>query len=69
MQREVERHTEARGCSSGTERWQNGWSHIFMWWIKMGRDTSEARDLSPKTDHPAAQGSNTRKIIPQNFWL
>ena len=53
---------------SGVERWQNGQSHIHVWWIKIRRDTLGARDPSPKPDHPA-QGSSARKINPRNFWL
>ena len=52
----------------GTERWQNGWSHIHVWWIKIGRDTLGMRDPRPRPDD-SAQGSSTRKINPHNFWL
>ena len=65
--REVEKCREAQSHGSGTERWQNMWSHIHMWWIKIRRHTSGARDLSPKPDYPAAQGSSARKINPHNF--
>ena len=51
----------------GAEMW-NGWSHIYVWWIKIGRDILGARDPSPRPDHPA-QGSSDRKISPHNFWL
>ena len=47
---------------------QNEWSHIRVWWIKIGRDTSGARDPRPRPDHPA-QGFSTRKVNPHNFWL
>ena len=45
-----------------------GWSHIHVWWIKIGRGTSGTKDLSPGPDH-IAQGSSTRKISPHNFCL
>ena len=45
-----------------------GWSHIQVWWIKIGRDTSETNSASPRPDHPS-QGSNIRKVSPHNFWL
>ena len=65
MWREVERHRAAE-C---VERWQNGWSHSHVWWVKIRRDISGESDPSPKPDHPAAQGSRARKINPHNFWL
>ena len=40
------------------ERWWNGWSHIHVWWVKIGKDTSEASDPSPRPDY-SAQGSST----------
>ena len=49
------------------EMW-DGQSHIHVWWIEVRRDTSGARDPSPRPDYPA-QDSNTRKISPHNFWL
>ena len=39
-----------------------------MWWIKIRRVMSVARDPSP-TPGPPAQGSSARKISLQNFWL
>ena len=48
-------------------RW-NGWFHIHMWWMKIGRDTLGASDPSPRPDH-TAHGSNAGKIKPHNFWL
>ena len=59
--------TQSHG--SGVERQQNGQSHIHMWWIKIKREISGARDPSPKQDNPAAQGSSARKINSHNFWL
>ena len=64
--REVLRAMEPQ---SGMERQWNQKSNIHMWWIKIGRDTSGARDPNPKQNQPAAQGSSTRKINPYNFWL
>ena len=39
---------------------QNLQSHNHMWWVKIGRDTSEARNPSPIPDYPA-QGSSARR--------
>ena len=52
----------------GGSDWQNGWSHIHVWWIKIGKDTWGMRDPSQRPDH-TAQGSSIRKIKPHNFWL
>ena len=51
----------------GTETW-NGQSHIYMWWTKIGRNTSGARGPSHRPDN-SAQGSRTRKVSLHNFWL
>ena len=55
MQREVERS------------WQKKWSHIHVWWIKIGKDTLGVNDSSPRPDR-TAQYSSARKINPYNFW-
>ena len=66
---------ETQGGKIGMETWcdkdrqQNGWSHIHMWQIKIGRDTSGVGDPSPKPDHPAVQGSSARKIKSHTFCL
>ena len=55
----------------GAERWQwqwNRWSHIHMWWIKIGRDTLGVSDPSPRPDG-TAPSSSARKINLHNFWL
>ena len=52
----------------GADKQQNGWSYIYLWWIKTGGDTSGVRHPSRRPDHPV-QGSRTRKISPPNFWL
>ena len=67
--RDVERGGEVQSHGSGKEKSWKGWSYIHMWWIKFGKDTSRVRDPSPRPDHPAAQGSSTRKMNPHNFWL
>ena len=46
----------------------NGWSHTKMGLIKIGRNTSGARDPNPTLDQ-SAQGSLARKISPHNFQL
>ena len=48
--------------------WQNGWSHIQVWWINIGRDTSGVRGPSPGPDR-AAQGSSAGERKPRNLWL
>ena len=60
----AERHGDTEWCREVAE-WA---SHIHGWWIKIRRDTSGARDPSPRTDYPA-QSSSTRTISPYNFWL
>ena len=50
--RDTERGGEAW---RGVKRQQNRWSHIQVWWIKIRRDTSGARDPSPKSDYPGFQ--------------
>ena len=45
---------------------RNGWSHIHMWWVKIGRNTSRVKDPSHIPDHPA-QGSSAKKISPHNL--
>ena len=52
-----------QGDSSG---WSNGWSHIHMWWIKIGKDNWGMSDPSPRPDC-VAQGSSARKLKPHNF--
>ena len=47
---------------------RNGWFHIHLWWIKIGRDSLGAMDPSPRPDH-TAQDSSTGKINPQYLWL
>ena len=40
----------------GTERWWwkgHGWSHIHMWWIKIGRDALGVNDPSPRSSQTA----------------
>ena len=51
-------------------QWENGpgWSHIHVWWIKIGRDTVQVSDPSPRPDC-TAQGFSTRKINLHNFCL
>ena len=44
------------------------WSYIHVWWIKIRRDISGARSLSPTPDH-IAQHSGASKKSPHNFWL
>ena len=57
---------------SGERWWQqcsgHGWSHIHVWWIRIGRNTIGVSDLSPRP-YGTAQGSSTRKTNPYNFWL
>ena len=62
--REAQRGGEVR---RGTEK-QSGQSHIYVWCIKICRDTSGVRDTSLRPAHPAL-GSSVRKLNPQNFWL
>ena len=42
---------------------QNGQSKTYVWQLKIGRDTSGARDPSPMPDH-SAQGSSARRYVP-----
>ena len=56
MQREVERS------------WQKKWSHIHVWWIKIGKDTLGVNDSSPRPDR-TAQYSSARKINSHDFLL
>ena len=53
---------------SGTERQQSGQSHTHLLWIKIRRDTSGAKDPSPRPDR-SVQGSSAGKMSPHNFWL
>ena len=46
----------------GVERWQNRWSHIHMWWIKIRRDTLEAKDPSPRSDHTAPDQTTQPRV-------
>ena len=54
-----------QGDSSG---WSNGWSHIHMWWIKIGKVISGATGPSP-TSGPPDQDSSAKKLSPHQFWL
>ena len=52
----------------GGSGWWNGWSHIRMWWVKIGKDTWGASNPGPSRDH-VGQGSSARKIKPHKFCL
>ena len=56
---------------SVVQRWQQGQkgqSNIYVWWVKIGKDTLGDSNPSPSPDC-TAQGSSTRKINPHKFWL
>ena len=59
---------EVRRGSVVRQRLQNGLSHIFMWWIKIRRDTLGVSDPCSRPDY-IAQGSSAGKIKLRNFWL
>ena len=64
MWRELERHKEAHSLRVA---WRGGrmTCPTFMCVDKNEERHHEVRDPSPKPDHPAGQGSSTRKINPQ----
>ena len=54
-------------CWEG-QRCRMGWSHTYIWWIKIRRDSSGVRCPNSTPGRPA-QGSSARKRSLRNFWL